>query len=272
MGIRSGLTNTAGLEINGEDGGVEAALDVVEPRLLLRGGDGVQAAERKAEQTVKVTLLGEGGGHDLGGLDSLVSNRQAADLNDISVDDAAGRAAITVGDAPLGVGELLGAAALARAVQRLAIDGARASVSAEDPEVRRTRVEVEVERLRRRADLDWGQPLRVKLLGVCGRGALATLGQAQGSSELGRYRASVLQVRLGNLGRTVSPEVGIASLVEGETTRLGSRDSRNGAKDSAEERKSRGSRNHLDKSRTEVGTAKRTGECWEETPSSYGRI
>lgn len=70
--MRCKLTDTACLEVDSEDGGVEAALDVVEPRLLLRGGDSVQGAERKAEQAVESALLGKGGRDSLGRLDSLL--------------------------------------------------------------------------------------------------------------------------------------------------------------------------------------------------------
>lgn len=220
---RKGLT-LPGLEVNSKDWRVEIGLDVIEPCLLRRGPDGVQGAEGEAEQAVQVALRGEGARHGLGRLDRLLGDREVAHLDDIGIDNAAGRAAIAVGDGPPRAVDLGRRVALGGRVQGLAVDEAHPRVGAEDPEIRRARVDVEVEGLGRRADLDRGQPLDVVLLGGRDNGSEAALlavgGHAQGGGESLGDRLSVFQVCLCDLNGTASPEPLIVSLFDGEATRV----------------------------------------------------
>jgi len=213
----------AGLEVDSKDRRVKAALDVVKPRLLLSGRDSVEGAERQTKEAIEVALGGEGARDSLRGLDGLLRNGQAADLDDVGIHNTAGRAAVAVADGPSGVGELGRRAALAGAVQGLAVHVARAGVGAEDPQVRGARVEVQVQRLRGRADLHGRQPLRVVLLRVRHHGpraALAVLRHPQRGSQLRGNGTAVLEVRLGDLGRAMAAELGVACLVHGEAAGL----------------------------------------------------
>lgn len=103
-------TRSLVLEGNSEDGGVEAALDVVVEGLLLRGGDGVDGRKGQAEETVVACVLGELAADGCSDFNGLGGGGDATDDYGVLVDVAAGRAAVSVGDFPGGAGDLLAGA------------------------------------------------------------------------------------------------------------------------------------------------------------------
>ena len=79
---------------------LERGLDGVEEGGLLRGADGVDAAERKTEETVVVGILGELSRDLGGGLNCLRGGSDGTDDDLVSVDVAAGAGAVLVADLP----------------------------------------------------------------------------------------------------------------------------------------------------------------------------
>ncbi len=205
-------------QVSREQGRAQRALDVVEEGLLLLRGDGVDAAEGQADEAVVVGVLGELGGDLGGGLDGLALELDAADVDDVGVDVARGAAAVAVLDAPGGARELLGRGALGRGIDAVARLLALGQLAAEDPQVRRARVEVEVERLRRRAHGHRRQVLRVLRLGRRLGAALLLLPpphRHRAAEPLGQ-RLAELAVRPGQRHRAVLHEARVAHLVHGE--------------------------------------------------------
>lgn len=99
-------TRSLVLEGNSEDGGVEAALDVVIKRLLLGGRDGVDGGEGQSEKTVVASVRGELAADFCSDFNGLGACGHAANGNSVLVDDTASRAAVSVGDFPGGARDL----------------------------------------------------------------------------------------------------------------------------------------------------------------------
>lgn len=177
------------LEVSSPSRDVQVGRNVVEEGLLSCGGHSVDAAEGKTKETIVVGVALELRRNSLGSLNSLGLEGNATDGHGVSVDVTAGRATITVGDLPRSTAELLGGAALAGVVLGLSVDGAGGKLSAEDPEIRRTGVEVQVEGLSRSTDGDRGQVLDIVLLGS-GLGASAV---TAGDLEVGNGLSETLR-------------------------------------------------------------------------------
>lgn len=215
------------LKISREDWGVQARLGVVEEGLLLGGRDGVQAAERQAEQAIGLRLRGEGAGDGGGDLDGLAGHGQTTNGNLVGVDLSAGGGTVTVGDAPGGTAQELGGAALGGVVDGLAVDLAGGGRAGEDPQVRGTGVKVQVQGLGRGADLDGGDVGIVEGVdgGGAGRASGATLETelsrdvGNGSLEPVRHGLAILEVGLLDGQSTVELVVGVADLLEGGLAR-----------------------------------------------------
>ena len=82
-------TGLALLQVGGEERGFEAGLGVGEEGLLLVGGDGVDGAEGEAEEAIAL-VLSELRADGLGQFDGLTGDGGTADVDDVSVDVAAG--------------------------------------------------------------------------------------------------------------------------------------------------------------------------------------
>ena len=95
------------LEVDGEELLLESGRDGVEEGGLLRGADGVDAAEGEAEEAVVVGVLCELGGDLSGGLDCLGGGSDGADDDLVGVDISAGAGAVLVGNLPGCSGDLL---------------------------------------------------------------------------------------------------------------------------------------------------------------------
>lgn len=87
------------LQVGGEERGFEAGLGVGEEGLLLVRGDGVDGAEGQAQEAIAL-VLSELGANGFGQFDGLAGDGCTADVDDVGVDVAAGRAAISVADFP----------------------------------------------------------------------------------------------------------------------------------------------------------------------------
>lgn len=107
------------LQGNGEQGGVQLALDSVEESSLRVGLDGVDGAESQTKQTVVVLVVDELLA-DLGGsLNRLGGGLDATNDDAVLVDVTASRALVSVLDRPGVAGQLGGiAAGLVEAVAR----------------------------------------------------------------------------------------------------------------------------------------------------------
>ena len=161
------------LEVSNEERGVEAAGDVVEPGLLLVGGDSVDGGEGKTEETVVGAGL-ELGGDLLGGLNGLSLNAQGTDGDNVSVDITGGRRTVTVADGPSLTRELLGGAGVAGGVDVVAA-GAAGGLVREDPEIGRTGIEVKVEGLGGGTNVYLDEVLEVITIRSSGGAAVVTL-------------------------------------------------------------------------------------------------
>lgn len=87
------------LQVGGEEGGVEAGFGVGEEGLDLVGRDGVDGAKGQAQEAVAL-VLSEFGADLFGQFDGLAGDRGSADVDHVSVDVAAGGAAVSIADAP----------------------------------------------------------------------------------------------------------------------------------------------------------------------------
>lgn len=212
------------LQIRREQRGAQRALDVIEERLLSRGSDGVDTAERKTHQTIVIGILGELLRDLASSLDSLSVELDATNRDLVREDIAGGAGPITVRDVPRGARQLLRGAAASGGVNAVArLQGLR-QLAAEDPQVRGPCVEVQVERLGRRADADGRQVLEVVGLGhglgaaLLGAGAAGQSGVLEGQRghHALRHRLAELPVGLGRGERTVPDVVHVADLVHGE--------------------------------------------------------
>lgn len=85
-------------EISGENGQGERRHDVVEEGLLLRGLDGVELAEREADEPVGVGVLNEGRGDGCCELNGLLGNCRAANVDNVGADVASSSGSVSVGD------------------------------------------------------------------------------------------------------------------------------------------------------------------------------
>ena len=88
------------LEVDGEELLLERGLHGVEEGVLPRRADGVDGAEREAEEAVVVGVLGELGRDLSGGLNCLRGGSDGADDDLVGVDVAAGTRAVLVADVP----------------------------------------------------------------------------------------------------------------------------------------------------------------------------
>ncbi len=215
------------LQISSEDGGVEARRDRVEEGRGLLGSDGVQGVESETNETVGAGVGGKARRDCLGCL-HLLGDRNAANADDVGVDDTAGAAAIAVGDGPLGTGHLLGGARLAGVVDSLSLDLRRRGQAAEDPQVRGAGVKVEVESLGR------GPDRHGAVVGIVGRvygggNHAARLATAEGTAghvgDLGGKLVgdgdTELQVGLVYRDSAVELVVRLANLLDGDLAGLG---------------------------------------------------
>lgn len=209
------------LQVSREDRAVQGALGIVEEGVLLSGRDRVDVAEGEPNQAVGVTILSEGGRNLLGSFDSLRGNSQTSDRDLVLVDIAAGGAAVAVLDVPGSARDLLGSAAARSRVNGLAVPLRRGRLAAEDPQVRRARVEVQVQDLRRGANRYWAEVGGVAAVdGRSSDRARRTTGEARGRDvgdsllEMGRRRAAVLQVGLVDGQGTVELVVRVADLLD----------------------------------------------------------
>ena len=103
-------TGSLVLEGNSEDGGVEAALDVVVKCLLLGGRDGVDGREGQSEETIIAGVQGELAADLSSDFNGLGGCGNATDGYGVLVDYTAGRAAVSIGDFPGSAGDLLAGA------------------------------------------------------------------------------------------------------------------------------------------------------------------
>lgn len=162
----------------------------------------------------------------LGRLNSLGGDGQATNRDLVLVDISRRGASITVADRPSCTRELLGSAALGRVV--LVVTTATRSLGAEDPKVRRTSVEIQVQGLSRSTNLDGCQPLDVLIRrGGDDSATLALVVRRSDSLDglletLGE-RDTVLVVDVGEGKRTVLDELGVLDLLDGEVLVLSSR-------------------------------------------------
>lgn len=146
------------LKVNANDRLVQLWLDVVEESQLPLGHDRVERAEAQAEQAVHLRFLGEACRNRLRGLDRLRIDHQAADGEVVGVNIAARSRAVSILNSPRVVGEQLRCRRFARRVQALAANLAGRQVAGKDPEIRRARVEIEIQRLGWRANCDGRDP------------------------------------------------------------------------------------------------------------------
>lgn len=156
------------LQVSSEQAHLERFQRVGDEGLLLLRGDGVDGVEAEAEQARGGGVADKGRRHEGGRLDGLLEHVDAADADGVEVHVARRAAAVAVVDRPRVVVQLGGRAALLDLVQLLAALLVGGGLGAEHPQVRGARVEVEHQRLRRRADLNWGQILDVEELGSGG--------------------------------------------------------------------------------------------------------
>ena len=116
--------------------------------------NGVSSIISEAEETVGEVILGELSAHFLGRFNSLVRNTQSSDRDDVIVNDSTGAALVGVTNFPGLTVLLFSSRALARVVERLAVDLVGVGIGAENPEITRASVEVEVDSLGRGSDLN----------------------------------------------------------------------------------------------------------------------
>lgn len=123
------------LEVGGEERGREAGFDVVEEGQLLVWLNGIDGGEGETEEAVIAGVLLELVADFLGELDGLAGKGGGADCYGVGVDDAAGGAAIAVGDVPGRSGQSFGGIGLGRVVGIVAIDLVGRSLGREDPSI-----------------------------------------------------------------------------------------------------------------------------------------
>lgn len=184
--LLTGLVSQSG----SEERGLESSLGVGEPSLLLARRDGVDGVKSKTQESRVGGVVDERGRNTLGCLNSLGADLEASNADSIGVDIAIGATAVTVLDAPGVSAELLGGRALGRVILNLALVLVAGLLSAVNPQVRGTSVEVERELLGGGSNVDAGDVFTV--VGVTG---------------VVRVRASVLALAL-TLG--LGPRLGVA--------------------------------------------------------------
>lgn len=152
-----------GTKVSSEERLGERGHDVVEEGLLLLGLDGVELGKGKTEETVVVGVLDERLGDGGGELDGLGSDSGATNVDRVGTDVSGGSGAITVADlegSTLHQSERLRLGGIENSVSR---GSSSAQLVVEHPEIRRTRVKVEVESLA--TNIDGRQVLDVVCLG-----------------------------------------------------------------------------------------------------------
>lgn len=164
---------------------------------IKRSLTGVLEAEGKSDKAVILEVLLELRADSLGRLDILVRHGSSADLDSVRVDVSAGGASILVFDRPGGTRHQFRGGRSRGGVVGVAGAFRRGKLGRKDPKVRRTRVEVEVQRLTangHRAEIF------LVILGRVGRGGYGSVVGRGRSSDLGRDRGSELAVgiRQGN--------------------------------------------------------------------------
>ena len=87
------------LEVGGEERGVEEGLGIGKEGLLLVRGDGVDAGEPEAEETV-AGILDKLGGDGRGGFNSLAGDGGTTNIHGVGVHIARSRRLVAIGDAP----------------------------------------------------------------------------------------------------------------------------------------------------------------------------
>lgn len=110
MNLPEGVaTSRTLLQIGSEESLGQSGLDSVEESRLLLWSNSVDAAERKAEKTIAVDVLGKLRGDGGGGFNGLLRGSDATDNNLVGEDVACRAGLIAIGDLP-GVALELGAA------------------------------------------------------------------------------------------------------------------------------------------------------------------
>jgi len=198
--VRTGATL---LQVDGEELASKSALDRVEEGGLLVRADGVDGRESKSKKTIVVSVLLELSGDGGGSLNSLGSGSDTTDNDLVGVDLARSTRTITVADSPRLASEL---AAGGGVVDGVAGSLGRSLESGEDPEIRRTSVEVEVQG--GATDRDGAEVLRVTVVRVGSDGT--TLLSSGGSSLNDSGRSTVVLVDGFGKSERRSSDLGVA--------------------------------------------------------------
>lgn len=144
--IRIVLTSTS-LQIGREDGRVKPSFARREERARAIRTDRVERVKAQAQQAINIPIFHKLRRHGRGQLDALVLHCIAANGDDIGHDGAAGRAAVAIADGPGGAADVAGRGGLRGPVDGLPLHRSGGRAVVEDPEVRRARVDVQIQRL-----------------------------------------------------------------------------------------------------------------------------
>lgn len=110
------------LQISCEKCLVQAGLCSIEEGRLRSGGHSVEITERKPQKAINRVLGSEAVGNGCRDFNSLGGDTQTPHIDNVGVDGARGRRSISILNRPRCAVELLGGAALAGVVSRLAVD------------------------------------------------------------------------------------------------------------------------------------------------------
>lgn len=124
----------------------------------------IQRAEGEADKAIGIRALREGQRDVSSRLDGLVLHDDPPDRHSIQIDVAAGTAPVTISNVPRFARQQPGGRALRNAIYGLPAELILWRLAAENPEIGRSRVEIELEGLRRRADLYGTEVFRVEHL------------------------------------------------------------------------------------------------------------
>jgi hypothetical protein len=163
--LRKGCLTLSSLQVCREERHGQLCLGVVEERLLFGRRDLVDGAESETQETVRVPVPRKRGRDLRRDLDCLAGYCDGPDRDHVRVHETRRSAAVAVADAPFLAFQLLCGRAGFDVVDGLVCDLCLGGLTAEHPQVGRSRVKVEVERLWRCPYLYGSEILRVEGLG-----------------------------------------------------------------------------------------------------------
>jgi len=181
------------LKSDGEESGLESALDVGEEGWHLLWVGLVDVVESKAEKTVVGGVCKEGRGDGSGSLDSHGSGSDTTDLNSVRVDVARSARAITVSDLPVLASHEVCWVGLVDIVSLLVV---LAHLVGVDPEIARSSVKVKVESLTANSDR-CKVALVVGFWNGAGGAGLASCLNSGGRLDLGWSLVGLLELGVG---------------------------------------------------------------------------